>query len=74
MPLASAGAQLGFDVLNLNLQAGRCDRFRYFWENMYSWALMWTFNPGSLRGKRFLRLQRYEFWISRQALVQRYGQ
>jgi hypothetical protein len=73
IPLASVGAQMGFDVLNLTLQAGRCDRFRYFWENIYSWALMWTFNPGSLRGKRFLRLQRYELWISRQALLQRYG-
>jgi hypothetical protein len=71
--LASVAAQLGFDVLNLTAQAGRWGRFTHFWENIFSWALMWTFNPGSLRGKRFLRLQRYRLWMSRRTLLQRYG-
>lgn len=73
MALASAAAQMGFDVLNLTRQGGRWVRFRHLWENIYSWALMWTFNPGSLRGKRYLGLQRYQFWMSRQKLMQRYG-
>lgn len=72
-PLASAAAQVGFDVVNLTLEAGRWGRFKHFWENIYSWALIWTFNPGSLGGKRFLRLQRYQFWMSRRTLLQRYG-
>ena len=71
--LASVAAQLGFDVLNLTAQAGRWGRFTHFWENIFSWALMWTFNPGSLRGKRFLRLQRYRLWMSRRTLLERYG-
>jgi hypothetical protein len=71
--LVNAGGQMGFDVLNLTLQTGRRGRFRHFWENVYSWALMWTFNPGTLRTKRFLRLQRYQFWMSRQTLFERYG-
>lgn len=71
--LASLAAQLGFDVLNLTAQAGRWGRFTHFWENILSWALMWTFNPASLRGKRFLRLQRYRLWMSRRTLLQRYG-
>jgi hypothetical protein len=74
LPLASVGAQMGFDVVNLTLHAGRWGRFGHFWENIYSWALMWTFNAGSLRRKQFLRLQRYQLWISRQALLQRYGE
>lgn len=74
LPLASAGSQMGFDVRNLTLEAGQWGRFKHFWENIYSWALMWAFNPGSLRGKRFLRLQRYQFWISREMLLQRYGE
>jgi hypothetical protein len=71
--LATLGAQLGFDIVNLTAQAGRWGRFTHFWENIFSWALMWTFNPGSLRGKRFLRLQRYRLWMSRRTLLQRYG-
>jgi hypothetical protein len=72
--LASVAAQLGFDIVNLAAQGGRWLRFTHFWENIFSWALMWTFNPGSLRGKRFLRLQRYRLWMSRRTLLQRYGQ
>jgi hypothetical protein len=72
--LASLAARLGFDVVNLTARAGRWGRFAHFWENIYSWALMWTFNPGSLGGKRFLRLQRYRLWMSRRTLVERYGQ
>jgi len=72
--LATVAAQLGFDVINLTAQAGRWGRFTHFWENIFSWALMWTFNPGSLRGKRFLRLRRYRLWMSRRTLLQRYGQ
>ena len=73
LSLASAATQLGFDVLNLTLQAGRWGRFKQFWENIYSWALMWTFNPGTLRRKQFLGLNRYELWISRSRLSQLYG-
>ena len=71
--LASVAAQLGFDIVNLTAQAGRWRRFTHFWENIFSRALMWTFNPASLRGKRFLRLQRYRLWMSRRTLLQRYG-
>jgi hypothetical protein len=71
--LATAAPQLGFDLVNLTAEGGRWLRFTHFWENIFSWALMWTFNPGSLRGKRFLRLQRYRLWMSRRTLLQRYG-
>jgi len=71
--LATVAAQLGFDIVNLTAQAGRWRRFTHFWENIFSRALMWTFNPASLRGKRFLRLQRYRLWMSRRTLLQRYG-
>ena len=72
--LASVAVQLGFDIVNLTALGGRWRRFTHFWENIFSWALMWTFNPASLRGKRFLRLQRYRLWMSRRTLLQRYGQ
>ncbi len=71
--LATVTARLGFDLINLTAEGGRWRRFTHFWENLYSWALMWTFNPGSLRGKGFLRLQRYRLWMSRRTLLERYG-
>jgi hypothetical protein len=71
--LADLARQLGFDVVNLTAGAGRWGRFAHFWENIYSWALMWAFNPATLRRKRFLRLQRYEFWISRAAFLRQFG-
>ncbi len=47
---------------------------RDFWANFYSWWLMWAYNPASLRGKHFFRMARCEVWLSRAALMERYGQ
>jgi hypothetical protein len=48
-------------------------RFGEFWENFYSWALLWTYNPASLHHRRLLTMRRREFWISAEAFVARYG-
>jgi hypothetical protein len=64
--------QLGFDVLRMD-RRGKLRRFGEFWENLYTWWLIWTFNPGSLRRKDFLRMERAQLWISRRALLERYG-
>jgi hypothetical protein len=64
--------RLGFDVLRRDRRDKlRC--FGEFWENFYTWWLIWTFNPGSLRRKEFLCMERAQLWISRQALLERYG-
>ena len=65
-------ARLGLELRSAEL-AGPLKRFTDFWENLYGWWLIWTFNPGSLRSKRFWRLQRCQLWISRQALLNKYG-
>ncbi len=44
-----------------------------FWANLYSWWLMWTFSPGSLRGKRLFNMARCELWLSRAVLEGKYG-
>ncbi len=41
-----------------------------FWQNLFSWWLMWAFNPASLTHKRIRDLARGELWISRAALMQ----
>jgi len=60
--------QLGFDFVRAN-RAGKLRRFGEFWEHLYTWGLIWTFNPGSLKAKRFFKLERGQLWISRQALL-----
>lgn len=64
--------RLGFDVVPMEAPGMRFWR-RAFWDNLYSYALMWTFNPGLLRGKRLTKLVRVVIWISRERLVQMYA-
>jgi len=64
--------RLGFDVLRRD-RGDKLRRFGEFWENLYTWWLIWTFNPGSLRRKDLFRMERAQVWISRRALVERYG-
>jgi len=63
----------GFDLVRVPYASSRRGRFVEFWENFYTLMLIWTFNPASLRGKGLLRLRRYQLWMSRQTLRQRYG-
>ncbi len=61
--------RLGFNVFPYQRALGR---FGEFWENFYTWAIMWTFAPFSLRGRSLLRLRRAEIWMSREAFLRRY--
>lgn len=61
--------RLGFDVFPYRRALGR---FGEFWENFYTWGIMWTFAPFSLRGRSLLRLRRAEIWMSREAFLRRY--
>jgi hypothetical protein len=63
---------LGFNVKPVERPRGRFWR-RAFWDNLYSYLLMWTFNPKSLQGKELTNLLRAELWISRERLRERYG-
>jgi hypothetical protein len=61
---------LGFTVYPYHSPLGR---FSEFWENLYTWGIMWTFNAVSLRQRRLLRLRRSEIWMPTDKLLQRYG-
>ncbi|HLE50964.1 MAG TPA: hypothetical protein VI755_02830 [Anaerolineales bacterium] len=61
---------LGFTVLPYHHPLGR---FGAFWDNLYAWWLMWTFNPVSLRSRRFSGLQRIEIWMPAEEFLSRYG-
>lgn len=61
---------LGFTVVPYHSPLGR---FGEFWENLFSWWLMWTYNQASLHSREFLRLQRTEIWITRDEFLRRFG-
>lgn len=43
------------------------------WENFYTWWIMWTFNPASLRYRKLRRLRRTEIWMSAAEFLSRYN-
>ena len=62
---------LGFTVLPCHRPLGA---FGEFWENLFSWWLMWAYNPPSLKSRRFWRLQRTEIWMTTAEFFRRYGE
>ncbi len=60
----------GFTVLPYHRPFGR---FGEFWENLFSWWLMWAYNTSSLRSRQFWRLQRTEIWITKDEFLRRFG-
>lgn len=61
--------RMGFTVRRYESSLGR---FGVFWENVYSWMLLWAYNPRSLRHRRWRDLERYEAWISREGFLRRF--
>jgi len=64
--------RLGFEVRRPRVRASPWWRFAEFWQNLYSYALLWAYNPASLRHKPFLRLERCQLWMPRHVLDERY--
>ena len=61
--------RLGFTVFPYRSPLGR---FGEFWENFYTWALMWAYNAVSLRQRQLLALSRTESWITAREFLRRY--
>jgi hypothetical protein len=62
--------RLGFTVVPYRSPLGR---FGEFWENFYSWWIIWTFNAVSLRHRQLVHLQRLEVWMSAGEFLDQYG-
>jgi hypothetical protein len=70
--LKRPAARLGL-LLELHDAAGLRFWRGAFWAGLYSWWLMWTFNPGTLRRKRFRDVALSDLWMTRETLLARYG-
>ena len=62
--------RLGYEVFPYRHSLGR---FGEFWQNLYTWMLMWTYNPASVRGKSLVGMRRAEGWIPIKEFLDRYG-
>ena len=62
--------RLGFWMFPYHSALGR---FGEFWENLYSWWIMWTFNPATLRHRQLIHLCRTEVWMLTDEFQRRYG-
>jgi len=62
--------RLGFTLIPYHRPLGA---FGEFWENFYTWLLMWAYNPASLRYRGLCRLKRAEIWMPAEAFLRRYG-
>jgi hypothetical protein len=47
--------------------------FGDFWENLYTWWVMWAYHQVSVRHRQFFRLRRVEAWMPAEAFIQRFG-
>lgn len=71
----AVATRLGLEVVDVQDPAklGALRRFGAFWENAFNQALVWAYNPPSLRSRTLPRLRRVQLWISREKLAAKYG-
>ncbi len=62
--------RLGFTVTPYHNRLGR---FGLFWENLYSWLLMWAYNEASLRHRPLFHLARSNVWMPVEKYLARYA-
>lgn len=60
----------GFTVVPYHNPLGK---FGEFWENLFSWWLMYAYNSGSMDTRKFWQLERTEIWMDRNEFIRRYG-
>jgi hypothetical protein len=62
---------LGFAVFPMEWPLGR---FGEFWANSYTRALMWAYNPASVRGLKVFDMRHDDFWMARSTFLDRFGE
>jgi hypothetical protein len=70
--MARIACGFGFEPISNEQRPDLRRRVHDFFDNFWLLGLLWTFNPHALGGHRFTR-ERQEFWISRAALISRFG-
>jgi hypothetical protein len=61
----------GFTILPYHSSLGK---FGEFWENLFSWWLMYAYNSASMESRKFWQLERTEIWMECNDFIRRYGE
>jgi hypothetical protein len=62
--------RLGFEIFPFRSPLGR---FGEFWENAYTWSLMWAYNSPSVNDRPPVSMRRTVIWMPVEDLLARYG-
>ncbi len=62
--------RLGFILLPYHSPLGA---FGEFWENFYTWWLIWAYNAPGAKKHPLTKMRRMEFWMSRGRFLKMYG-
>lgn len=62
----------GFEIVAKDGWNGFWFFFTCFWDIVYNMALVWAFNPESLKDKKLRELKRCRLWMSRRVLLDKY--
>jgi hypothetical protein len=62
----------GFELIDATRAPGWRTRLIDLGERLHLWALIRTFNPGALTGRRLRQSQRHQLWMSRKVLLAKY--
>lgn len=65
-------SRIGLEVHPSDRGTASWQRLAAWGENLFSWLLMWTYNPASLRGRTPAAIERYWVWMSRRTLDEKY--
>ncbi len=72
LQMSKSVKRCGFEIVSRVCWKGWRSFFACFWEIAYNMALVWVFNPASLKDKKLSELKRCQLWISRQVLLDKY--
>ncbi len=69
----AVAGRLGLEIVDVDdpSRMGALRRFGAFWENGFNQALVWAYNPPSLKSRSLARLRRVQLWASRDKLAGR---
>jgi hypothetical protein len=72
LQMSKSVKRCGFEIVSKDGWTGLGSFFTCFWEIVYNMALVWAFNPASLKDKKLRELKRCQLWMSRQVLFDKY--
>ncbi len=72
LQMTNSVKRCGFEIVAKDVWNGFWSFFTCFRDIVYNMALVWVFNPASLKDKKLRELKRCRLWMSRRVLMDKY--